>query len=338
MLRVIVTVWTTWLASGTALAAAPRVSMELATEDGLAITGSQQWYQTLTELGVEALQIRSATRRDKPAVTSRAVAGGTAHHVLGVIAADGKLHLPGGTYSTRDADALKKWLAKLADLGEEGVTGPRLAFDLVPSQLELVRKDLAAKVGVQSVGQPAATVLAKLQRTLKFPLVLDPGAKEALAEVTLEDELSGLTTGTALAALARPAGLVLRPERPPGGKLQYRLGKPRKDSQAWPVGWEPEESPGKVLPELFQSINVEIADTPLAEVVQSISQRVKAPALYDRNSLAAKEIDPAAVKVSLPAKKMPYALVLRKVTSQVGLAWELRIDEANRPFFWITAN
>ena len=76
---------------------------------------------------------------------------------------------------------------------------------------------------------------------------------------------------------------------------------------------------------------------PTVEALAAIEGRLKVPFLYDRNAMALYEIDPAAVEASVPEKRMSYSLVLRRVLSQAKLEYELRVDEADKPFVWITS-
>jgi hypothetical protein len=324
------------VALGADTAEKPRVSMELVTEAGLAITGPQQWYKLLTGLGVEDLQIGSGNRADEPQIEERTLRGVKSYRLKGVIAANGTLKLPGGSFTTRDSAELKQYLAKLADAGEEGVKAKPTAFGLLPSQLAEVNQNLKRRVDFNTKGLSGSDALERLHGSLRLPMVFEPGATAALAEVTLDDEMKGLASGTAMAAILRPAGLTFRPERLEGGRLSYRVQKADAKSPGWPVGWQPEAAPGKVLPDLFESINAQIDDTPLAEVLSSIAERLKTPLLYDHNSLALKDIDPNALRSNLPAKRLPYALILRGVLSAAKLKYELRVDEAGKPFFWIT--
>jgi hypothetical protein len=319
------------------LAGEPPVSFEIATERGLAVTGAHDWHKLLTELGVTDLQIRLAQGADDTSVEVREAAGGKSFHVRGVLAANGTLRLPGGKFSLRDRAALKKWIANLSDQGLEGVTHKPSAFGLLPSQLVQVHDDLQRPVTVATRQQPARDLVRQLRAPLGLKVLVEPEAEQALQELVVEDDLRGLSTGTALAALLRPAGLVLRPERPEGGTLRYRVAKPVRGLESWPVGWVSPEPAARLVPELFESINVEIAETPVAEVVSTVAQRLGLVVLYDHNSLAAKEIDPAAVLATLPQKQLTYSLVLKRVLAQALLEHEVRVDEAGKPLIWIRA-
>ena len=172
---------------------------------------------------------------------------------------------------------------------------------------------------------------------LKYSLELDDAARRELEGVNVADELEGLSSGTALAAILRPAGLVLLPERPRGGQIQYRIGKAEKGRESWPVGWKPKDPPVKHLPELLEFLNVEIHETTVADALAAIQGRLKAPFLFDRNAMALHGIDPATVQAEVPEKRMTYSQILGKVLMQARLKFELRLDEADKPFLWITS-
>jgi hypothetical protein len=312
----------------------PRVSFEIVTKAGLSPTVSAQWYKALTDLGVAGLTIRSAKPGDEMAVKETAAA--RSYKVTGILGADGQLYLPGGKFSLHDAARLRKWLENLGDAGPEGVTAPRGAFALTPKQLEEVRLELSRPVTFSTTGKNAAELVAKIVSQLPHPLSLDD-ARANLQAITAVDELKGLSRGTALAALARMGGWGVKPERS-AGELTYRLVRLTSDRECWPVGWKPDASAGKPLPELFDFLNVEIEETSVTEVLSALQVRLKAPLLFDHNALAMQNIDPAQVQAEVPAKRMTYSQVLGKVLFQARLKYELRLDDADRPFLWITTS
>jgi hypothetical protein len=317
-------------------AAKARVSLELVTEKGLPVTGTQQWYQVLTDVGVTNLRIRSANGGDETGIEKHGTKEAPSYQVVGIVKADNTLYLPGGKFTTRDAARLKKWLADLSDLGSEGVTQPKSAFGMTPSQILDVNDDLKKPVAVATKDMPAAQAMEKIAAGLKHGFEIDAAARQALAGTKVEEDLIGLSSGTAVAVILRPAGLVLSPERPAGGTIQYRVSKPAAGRESWPIGWKLEDSDRKVLPKLFEMINVEIDETPVSDAVAALESRLKIPFLWDHNALALHGIDPAKVEAKLPAKKLSYSLILQRVLSQAKLKKELRVDEAGRPFLWIT--
>jgi hypothetical protein len=319
-----------------AFAAPPRVTLEIVARPGLAPTAPQEWHRALSSVGVSSVRIRSGTGGEEMGIEKEGRAAAPVYKVVGILSADNVLYLPGGKFGLRESGKLKAWLANLHDAGSEGVMAPRSKSGLLPSELERVSDDLKRPVVISTKGQSAANAVRQIAAALKVPLVFDGGASAALSEVAIEDELQGLSSGTALAALARPAGLVLEPRHARGGQLEYRLGKPRAGGEAWPVGWKPKKRPADVLPLLFEMLNVEIQEISVAEALAAIEGRLKVPFLFDRNALALYEVDPAAVQASVPEKRMSYSLVLRRVLSQAKLEYELRVDDAEKPFVWIT--
>jgi hypothetical protein len=313
-----------------------RVSLELLTRPGLPLTASQQWFKVLTGMGISGLQIRAAGARDAVGITEEGSKASPQYKVVGILAADNVLYLPGGKFGLNDTGRLRKWLEDLGDLGAAGVTEKRSAFGLVARQLEQVTTDLKKPVGFSTKDMSAAKAVSQAAARLDYSLVIDEAAQRELAGVKVAEELSGMSSGTALAIMLRPAGLVLEPVRPSGGELQYRVGKARADHQAWPAGWKPEAKAVKVLPDLFEFLNVEIKDIPVSEALEAIEGRLKIPFLYDHNALALHGIDPREVQAEVPSKRLTYTQILNKVLMQAKLRYELRLDEADKPFLWIT--
>jgi hypothetical protein len=62
---------------------------------------------------------------------------------------------------------------------------------------------------------------------------------------------------------------------------------------------------------------------------------VKAPLLLYHNALARSQVDLSA-KVTIPKSNTFNSRALDRVLSQARLKYELRIDEADKPFLWIT--
>lgn len=323
-------------ASSAVAADAPRVSLELVTQRGLSATAPQEWQRELAELGISGLRIRSATGADEMSIKQLGSADAPSYKVVGILAADGVLYLPGGKFTLHDTGKLRKWLDTLRDDGAEGVTGQRSAFGLTASQLEKVNGDLQTPVRFSTGDMSAQAAVGQIAAGLRIPLSLEAGAARALGGVKLSNELQGLSSGTALAVIVRPGGLVFAPRRERGGQLEYRIGRPQAGRDAWPIGWKPQKRRSQVLPDLFEMLNVEIREISVAQAVAAIQGRLKVPFLYDRNAIALYDADPAAADASVPAKRMSYSLVLRRVLAQSKLKFELRVDEREKPFLWIT--
>jgi hypothetical protein len=147
--------------------------------------------------------------------------------------------------------------------------------------------------------------------------------------------MQGMSQGTALAAMLRPLGLGFAPHREIGGKVSLKIGVQQDLRELWPVGW-PVDKPGKTAPDLYRTLNVEIANTSLAESLSAIQGRLSIPFLFDHNKMERERIDPAAVNASFPAKRTFYNKIINHLLFQAKLKSELRVDEADQPFLWIT--
>lgn len=312
------------------------LSMEIVTEAGLAVTAPQRWLEVLGKLGVDNLQIRSARAGEKAEIINDGTAEAPRYRVRGILTSRDQLVLPGGRFSRTDRADIADWLDKVRSGGQEGLRPKQVAaFGLSPEELVELHKTLAAKVGFSTAGQTPKEVVRKLALQLPLGVKIDPAAVAAFdGETTVLEELRDVSAGTALAVVLRPLGLIMAPEKRP--TLHLQITDVRNREESWPIGWPSEQTEREVLPKLYEFLPVEIAETPLAEVLSAIQGRLQVPFVYDQNSLARQRIDPAAVKVSFPAKRTYYKKVIDTVLFHARLKAEVRVDEAGQPLLWVT--
>jgi hypothetical protein len=325
------------VAIGAVAAAAPTVEMVLLAErnPSTSMTG-RKWIDLLSHLGVGGIQLRAAAPGEKPAIESRGTKATPVYRVIGKLSGD-QLILPGGQFGLSDGPKITKWLRELGENGAAGVTQQKGAFGLLAKQLADVHDDLAQPIDFSTKGMPAAQAVEKIRGQLKVKLAIDDDVEKAVtADDPVRDELNGLSCGTVLAAIARPAGAILQPQKPTGGELELMLVKSAQAAEAWPIGWPPDQSDVKVLPQLLDSLSVEIRDIPSSTAINAIQVRMKVPFVYDYNSMVKNRIDLAKKVTIPPEKKALYGTVLRKVLFQAGLKYSLRVDEAGKPLIWIT--
>jgi hypothetical protein len=317
--------------------AAPQVEMVLLAEQNPATsTNGRKWGDLLTSLGVGNVQIRSVQPGEKIGIEVRGIKETPIYRVIGKL--DGsQLVVPGGKFTLGDRPQIANWLRELGENGVAGVTEKKGAFGLLAKQLVAVRDDLGQPVGFQTKGLPPAQAIEKIHGQMNYKLVIDESVEKAIAaDDPVRDELSGLSCGAALAAIARPAGAILQPKKPSGGELEYALVRAAEGGESWPIGWPPEQSDIKVLPQLLDTLSVEIKDIPASQAIAAIQSRMNAPFLFDHNSIAKQRIDMSKAVTIPPAKKAFYATILRQVLFQAGLKYSLRVDEAGKPLIWIT--
>jgi len=316
-------------------AAAGRVELELYTEPGLAAVEAQNWYRLLTDLKVDGCDIRSGAP-EKIEVVTRGSAQQPVYLVRGYLTGRGELQFPGRKFTLQDRSRLRAWIEELRTWGPQGAPQGQPLFGLNAAQYGAVRKDLAQVVNFVTTGKERPAVVREIASGLQHPWNLSPRFLEALAsEGKVVEEVQGITSGTALAYLLRPVGWNFRPERLPDGTLQYRAAPAGEFSEHWPIGWAPTDRRSKALPVLMEFLNVEIEPTPLLEILPVMKEHLKVPLLLDRNAAAQHQID-LQRKVSYPSKRSYYDNILGSLLGQAQLKSEVRLDEANRPFLWIT--
>ena len=315
--------------------ALPPVEFELITENGFPLTGTRKWLQLFQDLDVR-IRIRSAKLGEGPEITNRGTEQLPRYQVVGVLRADNKLWVPSGRFRLTDKARLVRWIDELRDGGIDALIEEKGAFGLRPNQLVAVHDALSMKVKANTRGRSFLKVAREIGRGVSLEFKLAALARPAFTkDYEIREEYAGLTAGTALAAMLRPLGLALVPERPRGGEVQLRITEIRAAKESWPVGWPPERAPGQTMPGLFRSLKVEIEATPLMEAVEAINERVAAPLLFDHYAISRKNLDPESREVSFAAKKTFYGKILRDIFGQAELTYKVRVDEAGTPFLWI---
>jgi hypothetical protein len=330
----------TWLVAVPCLAAQPRITVELATESGFPINGQRRWIEALKDLDLASLRIRTARPREQVSVTNRGTESAPMYAVVGVLTDRNRLILPGAEFSINDRSGIAKWFEKLRTEGTSGPTKQPLAFGLSGDELLSFNDQVAEPVGFETKGKRAGDVVRRLVNELGLACEVTTKATEAFhRNETVLDELKGVTAGTALAATLRPLGLVAAPRKQTRNRVELLIADVREIDETWPVGWPPQESPYKVAPDLYKKLPVEIKNTPLAEVLAAIQPRVNVPFLLDHNSLARQNIDPNEALVSFPRRPTHYSYrkIIDSILFKAKLTSELRVDEAGKPFLWITA-
>jgi hypothetical protein len=338
-------------AIATSASAAASVSLEMATEQGLQITAPQEWLQLLTAIGIHNVRIRGARAGDEPAIDSRGSDVRPRYHVLGILTARGQLRLPGATFGRGDRVRIKDYFERLAADGAESLSAKRGPYGLAEKDLAAVFAELTQPIDFATKGQPLRAAMDRLDTKLNLSFAPDSAVDLILrAGKPIGDELQGVAVGTGLAILLRREGLVMRPEKLRGQPVALRItslgadalmqstvGKESETNPThWPIGWQPDEIPGNLAPSLSAEINAEIDGYTLAETLAALQPRIKLPMYLDHAVLAASRIDPNAVKVKLPRTRTFYKRVIDRVLAQARLGASLRVDEAGRPFLWIT--
>ena len=169
----------------------------------------QQWGQALAAAGVQNFRLRSAQEGDKPAIE----VGGTQqmpfYKVTAVLGAGDELIVPGGRFRRSECKKLAAWLDDLAKRGPPEKREKVSAFGLTASQLEKVNADLSKAVGFSTKGMTRSEAVNKIAGQLGLSLKIEGALADG--DDKIEEELSGFSSGTALACILRPIGFCMVP-------------------------------------------------------------------------------------------------------------------------------
>jgi len=318
-------------------AAPPTVQLELVTQPGLPIDAPQKWISMMKDMGLSNVRIRSGEQGDKTEVRKLGTDDKPYYAVTGIITAGNVLKLPGATIRLNDKSGLNNWIAKLQDGGDEGVRAKKVAYGLTAKEMVAVHDAVKGVIDFDTKGMPTGEVVKRIVKQIDIKVELDSSAADApKSDEPVADELNGLAYGTALAAVLRPLGMVFVPQRKLGEKLHLRISDSKGVDKPWPVGWDSPESPGRLAPDYFKQTNAEITDYVLVDALAAIQKRIGLPMVFDYNNIARQRVD-LQMKVSTKKKgKKSYAAVVDEILYQARLSGEMRIDEAEKPFLWIT--
>jgi len=316
--------------------AAGTVQLELVGESrgGMALV-FQEWSRALGEAGITGVRIRAAEGLLKPSLEVQGTADRPQYVVIGVIRSREELELPGKRFRRHELAQLAAWLKDLAEHGPAERREKIGPFGLSHTQFVRLQKELASSVGFKTQNLSRREVVARLAGQLTPPLKLDPALLTVLGEEKLEEDLSDLSLGTALAYVLRQVeyGLVPQANEP---SPRVAILPIRPGEETWPVGREADDSARELLPGLFEFHNVNVQNVPIAEVLKAIGRELAAPILFDHRAIKRQRIDLNTTKVSHPRSRTTYSLALRKMLFQARLKFEVRCDEAGKPFLWVS--
>jgi hypothetical protein len=326
----------------TLVSCAATVTVEVANQGGSQATAPQKWLQLFADAGVTSVRVRGANPGDKPELIELGTPERPMHKLVALLTRDGKLAVPGATFTERDGRRLAEYIERLRADGAAATTAERGRFGLTRKEFELVYDELSKPLGEVDPEQSLLR-LVNAQRG-EAPWSIDAEARAPLTAATAGADaakLARLARGTALAALVGAEGLAIVPEKATGKPLHLRIATAHGLRESWPVGHQPQEAPGAVAPVLFQSIDIEVADYTVAEALEAVAPRLvhrgePIAIVWDRFALRREGIDPAKVEARIAPGRMTYKRIIDRLASQARLAAKLRIDEKGKPFLWLT--
>lgn len=305
--------------------------------DGL---DAQTWGPVFEKMGV-SVRFRQAILDEEPKVEERIRGSWRMVNVIGEMDLDGTLHFPDKTYTMSETRQLGEWVDELKTYGAQGAPDGKPAWGLSEAQFTAVYDALSTPIDAELAGIELPDAFQALKLPVDYPLRLQTTAEELLRSPVsahpLRQDVRGLSMGTGLAIVLSDFGLGFRPLRNPKGTIDLVV-EPLEDlKDPWPIGWEldPSQPRNEVAPALFAMVRAGFDDLPLQDVLDAIEQASQTPIIIDYRRCAARDIDPAEVKVSYPQKQTAWVLILRTVTAQARLTREIMLDEAGTPFVYV---
>jgi hypothetical protein len=299
---------------------------------------AQEWQQVFQRLGFP-VRIRSGLPGDKLDIREKTVGRLRTILLVGRLEKNGDLSFQGRKFSRSSSEGLGEWLRELKAYGSQGSPEGKPLWGLNKEQFQDVFVSLSPVVDVETKGLALEAAVEKLALPQKYPVAQMVSARQKLGGKVppVSVELKGFSKGTALALLLESYGLGFRPNRTPEANVELAVESLAKTRDVWPVGWNPPAGalPRQVAPILFQLVTVQYDEQPLTQILSQISSETGMPIAIDEWKIQSKGIKLDELRSKLPQKQTSYDLALKRVTAP-RLMYSLRVDEAQRPFVWIT--
>ena len=249
------------------VASADQVELEVILLPGAPPSAAHDWMRSLEKAEVDRLRLRHSARVTQPSIETDSRAGETVYSIQAVVT-DNRLVVPGDRFSRFEVGRLNDWLASIATHADGG--GSVHAFGMSAEQLVHVHKSLSQPISGEVKGESVKRLLHALASDLPIKL----SSRVRLSNDQVREELTGLSSGTALAAILRPLGLVLVPVRTGTHRTDVALEIRRfQDAkETWPVGWPRKEGIKQLAPKMLDFLEVEISDTPLDEALDRAAE------------------------------------------------------------------
>ncbi|RIK72454.1 MAG: hypothetical protein DCC67_19265 [Planctomycetota bacterium] len=325
------------LAGGALAHAALPIDLEVAVVQAAPLGAMQQWGRVLSEMDLARVRLRAANRGDQPSVTTTGAGPALRLQVVGIVNHKDQLVLPGGVFRQADAAQLKQFLEDLPrQTAEQGIE--RGIFGLTKPQFAALYHDLSTPVDAPTKGVPLNELAANVTARLGTPVELSAGVADTLNRgQPLTADLQGYSAGTVLAIALRSAGLELAPSGPTLETVALKIVPATRDTDHWPAGWKPEQVGRVIAPAMHQFTTIEISGFTLQQALDGgLAAHMGVPLVFDARVLADRRIDPANIQVKFPRSKTYIRRAVDNILAQARLAGELRVDEAGKPFYWIT--
>jgi len=316
------------------------INMELLTiGDGTALK-AREWMEIIGKMDV-TVTVRPGRSTEKVEVTEKKGAGKLRTvNVRGILDNGGQLIFTDKTFAQGEVGKLAAWIEELRTYGAQGNPEGRPAWGLTKEQFGVIHTALKKPLDFETRDLELDKVLEKLTLPADVPLRFSTAANRALKNhgsgAVVAQSLKGITQGTALAVILNDQGLAFHPRRLPDGTVELTVIAADESGGAWPVGWPRQQTPPETAPALFDIKTIDLEEEPLDGILEAAAGVIGIPILIDRPALEARRIDLAQVKITHPRKRTTWITALNSFTFKAKAKFEVLIDEAGKPFLWVT--
>ena len=317
-----------------------QVFVELLTgTEGVGIR-AQEWARIFENLQV-SFKVRRAVLEEQPEITEKLI-GTSLREVsaVGRLERNGAITFPNRSFQQSDTAKLKEWLTELRTYGAQGSPAGQPLWGLTKAQFDPLFQALSKPLTEEPRELALPDSLRLFAVTDVYRLQLTPGAETYLKRQKLppavRQSYKGFTQGTALALVLNEFGLGFRPRRTPDGTIELAIFPLSETTDVWPLGWPLKEKGPVAVPQFYKLVKVEFQDESLSDILDAVPGFLKLPLLIDDYGLRVQQIDLSKVKVTYPSKQTTWSLALKGLTFQGRVRREIWMDEAGKPFLWIT--
>ena len=299
-----------------------------------------QWVQALKAAGAAGVSqvpgAASPSKEGEPEEPTIQSAGAGRVLVVGAIGPAGNLHVGSQGFRLSDRGSLEAFMKKLR---AEGVPAPDPSdplWGLSQTQFNHLQTALRPPSNFDLRDKPLGEFLADLSTRTKLPIKLSDDAQRAGRNVRLNTRIVNVSVGAALAYVLSLHDLSFEPRQSRDGTVSLMVLSARESKRSWPVGLPPDQMPGIIAPQLMNSVRYQTKDTSFRDVIAMLVGELQMDILIDTQALAQKNIDPTKLRSTVEITPSTVQSAIRKTLAPLGLKHELRIDEADRPFLWVT--
>jgi len=303
---------------------------------------AQRWAEVFSKLNVP-LRIRQPSFNDKAGVDQQTFGTIRRVKVTGQLDRSGMIVFPDRKFAFDDAAKLEEWIEELRVYGAQGAPEGQPLWGMQKVDFDELHAEIKQPVAQDTSNISMTDAIRALELPNDYPLRFSAETRQLLIDrgdlPEHPHDLRGFAKGTALAMLLRGYGLAFSPRRLPDESFVLAIEPYNTDDKFWPIGWDPDSLGLKRLAlaeKMFTATMIGIEQETLADLLPRVEEETGLAVFIDPQAVAAQGVDPQRLVVNYPRKRTSWSLCLRTILSQMKLTQEVRVDENDKPFIWIT--